>query len=36
MYCNNRLDNPILKYEFKLKEESGLADTMPKHSVKKN
>lgn len=35
VYRNNRLDNPILKYEFKLKEERGLPRTMSIHSVKK-
>lgn len=35
VYRNNRPDNPIPKYEFKLKEERNLSRTMPIHSVKK-
>lgn len=35
VYRNNRLDNPLLQYDFKLKPEKTLPRTIPVHSVKK-
>ena len=34
-YRNNRLENPLLQYEFKLKTEKMLPRTLPVHNVKK-
>lgn len=35
VYRNNRLENPLLQFEFKLKTEKTLPRTIPVHSVKK-
>lgn len=35
VYRNNRLENPLLQYEFKLKSDKALPRTIPVHSVKK-
>ena len=35
MFRNNRLSNPMLKYEFRLKSEKALPRTIPVHGVKK-